>query len=158
MGVSGSGKSTVAIELARRLGVAFREGDDVHPPAKVAKMQAGQPLDDEDRAPWLAALNAWMRAHRDGGVVSCSALRRRYRDRLQEGLVPAPAFVLLDPPRAALEQRMAARSGHFMPVSLLDSQLATLERPETDEQALRLDGDDAVDATAGILLDWLSTE
>ncbi|PXA85541.1 gluconate kinase [Nostoc sp. 3335mG] len=157
MGVSGSGKSTVAIELARRLGVPFCEGDDLHPPANVAKMKAGQPLDDTDRAPWLAAINDWMRAHLGGGMVSCSALRRRYRDRLREGLEPPPAFVLLDPPRAVLEQRMAARRGHFMPASLLDSQLATLERPEGDEHALRLEGDDPSDVMVETALDWLAT-
>lgn len=156
MGVSGSGKSTVAIELARRLGVPFCEGDDLHPPANVAKMKAGHPLDDTDRAPWLAALNAWMRAHRRGGVVSCSALRRLYRDRLREGLEPAPAFVLLDPPRAVLERRMAARRGHFMPASLLDSQLATLERPEADEHALRLEGDEETGAMVDTVLAWLA--
>jgi gluconokinase len=156
MGVSGSGKSTAARALAQRLGVPFCEGDDVHPPANVAKMQAGQPLDDADRAPWLAALNAWMQAHRDGGVVSCSALRRRYRDRLREGLAPPPAFVLLDPSRAVLERRMAARHGHFMPGSLLDSQLATLERPGADEGVLTLSGDGALDATVDTMLDWLA--
>lgn len=156
MGVSGSGKSTVAIELARRLGVPFCEGDDLHPPANVAKMKAGEPLDDADRAPWLAALNDWMHAHREGGVVSCSALRRRYRDRLREGLEPPPAFVLLDPPRAVLERRMAARRDHFMPASLLDSQLATLERPEADEQALRLEGDEETGAMMNTVLAWLA--
>lgn len=157
MGVSGSGKSTVAIELARRLGVPFCEGDDLHPPANVARMQAGQPLDDADRAPWLAALNDWMHVHRDGGVISCSALRRRYRDRLRQGLEPAPALVLLDPPRAVLERRMAARRGHFMPASLLDSQLATLERPTADERALRLEGGDPAGVLVETVLDWLAT-
>ncbi|MBA2934917.1 gluconokinase [Sphingomonas sp. CGMCC 1.13654] len=156
MGVSGSGKSTVAMVLARRLGIPFCEGDDLHPPANVAKMRAGQPLDDTDRAPWLAALNDWMHAHRDGGVVSCSALRRRYRDRLRQGLEPPPAFVLLDPPRAVLERRMAARREHFMPASLLDSQLATLELPEADEHALRLEGDGPAGAMVKTTLDWLA--
>lgn len=156
MGVSGSGKSTVAIALARRLGLPFCEGDDLHPPANVAKMQAGQPLDDADRAPWLAALNDWMQAHRGGGVVSCSALRRRYRDRLREGLEPPPAFVLLDPPRAVLERRAAARPGHFMPASLLDSQLATLEQPDADEHALRLEGDEPAEVMVEKVIDWIA--
>jgi gluconokinase len=156
MGVSGSGKSTVARALAECLGVPFCEGDDVHPPANVAKMKAGQPLDDTDRAPWLAALNAWMYAHRSGGVVSCSALRRRYRDRLRDGLEPPPAFVLLDPPREVLEQRMAARQGHFMPGSLLDSQLATLERPDADENALMFDGNGPTGAMVEKVLDRLA--
>jgi len=97
-----------------------------------------------------------MRAHRGGGVVSCSALRRRYRDRLRQDLEPPPAFVLLDPPRAVLERRMAARRGHFMPASLLDSQLATLERPEADEQALRLEGDEPAGVMVESVLDWLA--
>lgn len=156
MGVSGSGKSTLASALARRLEVPFCEGDDLHPIANVARMQAGNPLDDADRTPWLAAINAWMQAHRDGGVVSCSALRRSYRDRLREGLEPPPAFVLLDPPRAVLERRIATRSGHFMPASLLGSQLATLERPDADEHALLLDGNDATEMWVDRALEWLA--
>ena len=154
-GVSGSGKSTVATLLARSLGLPFCEGDALHPPANVAKMAAGTPLDDRDRAPWLARVHDWMRAHPAGGVVSCSALRRRYRDRLSEGLEPPPAFVLLDPPREVLARRLAARQGHFMPASLLDSQLATLERPAADEPVRRLEGDDPVTVNVDAVIGWL---
>ena len=156
MGVSGSGKSTLAATLAQHLGWPFCEGDDLHPPANVTKMRLGKPLDDSDRAPWLSEINAWMRRHRDGGIVSCSALRRRYRDRLREGLEPSPAFVLVDPPRAVLERRLAARRGHFMPASLLNSQLATLEMPSPDECALRIEGDPTPDAALATTLAWLA--
>jgi gluconokinase len=158
MGVSGSGKSTVAALLADRLGVPFCEGDALHPPANIAKMAAGHPLDDADRAPWLDSVHAWMGEHRDGGVVSCSALKRRYRDRLREGLRPPPAFVLLDPPRAVLERRLAARHGHFMPADLIGSQLDTLERPLADEHALRLEGDEPPSIHVDEVLGWLAQD
>lgn len=127
MGVSGSGKSTVGGLLAERLGVPYAEADDFHPAANVAKMAAGQPLDDTDRAPWLDAIAGWIgeRGAR-GGVVSCSALRHRYRDRLRE----APAevfFVHLDGSPELIADRLAARTGHFMPPELLRSQFDSLE-------------------------------
>lgn len=131
MGVSGSGKSTVGVLLAERLGVPFTEGDELHPAANVAKMRAGTPLTDADRWPWLAAAGARLVAA--GGVLSCSALALRYRDRLRE-LVPGVRFAHLDVPRAELERRLAARRGHFMPASLLDSQLAALEPLRPDER------------------------
>jgi gluconokinase len=155
MGVSGSGKSVVGTLLAYRLGVPFCEGDALHPAANIAKMAAGEPLDDADRAPWLAQVAAWIAAQQEGGVVSCSALKRAYRDRLRRGQAVPPAFVLLDPPHAVLESRMAARPGHFMPLRLLDSQLATLERPTSDEQALRLGAVEAPDAVAQAIVAWL---
>ncbi len=124
MGVSGSGKSTVGGLLAARLGVPFVEGDELHPPANLARMRAGIPLTDAERWPWLAAAGARLAA--TGGVLSCSALALRYRDRLRE-LVPGVRFAHLDVPRAELARRLAARRGHFMPASLLDSQLAALE-------------------------------
>ena len=138
MGVSGSGKSTVGVALAKRLGCAFEEGDDLHPPANIAKMSAGIALDDADRAPWLAAVGRWIAGCGDGwGVVSCSALKRSYRDTLRDAGLASLAFVLLDTDEATLRDRLLHRT-HFMPVSLLDSQLATLERPGADEQALTL--------------------
>lgn len=143
MGVSGSGKSTVGALLAERLGVAFVDGDDLHPPANVAKMAAGMPLDDADRWPWLDAVGARL-AHAPV-VVACSALRRVYRDRLRAA-APDARFVLLDGSRALLAERMRARTvsdpAHFMPPSLLDSQLATFERPGEDERVLVLDVSD----------------
>ena len=140
MGVSGCGKSAVGSLLAGALGVPYVEGDDVHPPENVAKMAAGVPLDDADRAGWLAALRARIataRAQGGGLVVSCSALKRGYRDLLREG-DPALRFAHLDGPREVLERRMQ-RPGHFLPPSLLDSQLRTLQPLQPDEAGIVLD-------------------
>lgn len=141
MGVSGCGKTTIGTALARALGVPFVEGDDFHPRASVERMAAGIPLTDDDRAPWLRALANRMRAARDAGaglVMSCSALKRSYRDVLRTG-DPDVRFIFLDAPRAVIAERLASRAGHYMPASLLDSQLATLEPPELDEGAWRCD-------------------
>jgi len=141
MGVSGCGKSAVGSRLAARLQVDYIEGDALHPAQNVAKMAAGQPLDDDDRAGWLAALRERIaEAHRNGQglVVSCSALKRSYRDLLRQG-DPALRFAHLDGPRAVLESRVSNRPGHFMPASLLDSQLATLQPLQPDEAGLLLD-------------------
>lgn len=140
MGVSGCGKSAVGSLLADALHVLYVEGDDVHSPENVAKMAAGIALDDADRAGWLAALRdriGTARAQGSGLVVSCSALKRAYRDVLREG-DPALRFVHLDGPRAVLEHRLQ-RPGHFMPASLLDSQLATLQPLQPDEDGIVLD-------------------
>jgi carbohydrate kinase (thermoresistant glucokinase family) len=141
MGVSGCGKSSVGIALAQALGVRFVEGDRYHSAANVAKMAAGIALTDEDRAAWLLSLQAEIRAAVAAGVgivVSCSALKRRYRDLLRAG-DPALRFAHLDGSRELIAARMAARQGHYMPLSLLDSQLATLEPLQDDEAGLRLD-------------------
>ncbi|WUR13586.1 gluconokinase [[Empedobacter] haloabium] len=141
MGVSGCGKSSVGIALAQALGVRFVEGDQYHPAANVAKMAAGIPLTDDDRKEWLHSLQAEIRAAAAAGtglVVSCSALKRRYRDLLRAG-DPALRFAHLDGSRELIAARMAARQGHYMPLSLLDSQLATLEPLQDDEAGLRLD-------------------
>jgi gluconokinase len=138
MGVAGAGKTTVGCELARRLGWQFQEGDALHPPANVAKMRAGHPLDDNDRTPWLAAIAARIDAWRsDGicGVVACSALKRAYRDVII-GVRPEVRLIYLCGSRQALAERLAARTGHFMPASLLDSQLATLEPPQPSEHPI----------------------
>ena len=140
MGVSGCGKSAVGSLLASALGVPYVEGDDVHPPENVAKMAAGIALDDADRACWLDALRqriATAHAQGSGLVVSCSALKRSYRDLLRGG-DPALRFAHLDGPRELLERRMQ-RPGHFMPPSLLDSQLRTLQPLEPDEAGIVLD-------------------
>ena len=141
MGVSGCGKSSVGAGLAKALGVDFVEGDLLHPPDNVALMAAGIPLGDADRAGWLASIGQRLgqaQAAGQGLVVSCSALKRRYRDGLRAAC-PGLRFVYLHGPAALLRQRMAARAGHYMPASLLDSQLATLEPPGADESALILD-------------------
>ena len=142
IGVSGSGKSSVGAALAQACGWPFLEGDDLHPPANIAKMRAGIALTDADRQPWLDAIGAWMAARqaaRDGGVVACSALRRRYRDRLRDS-VPALRPVVLETSSDLLARRMRERQ-HFMPPSLLASQLATWEPPDADEHAIRVDAD-----------------
>lgn len=144
MGVSGSGKSTVGAALAERLGVPFEDADDLHPEANVAKMSRGEPLDDHDRHPWLEVVGAWLADHPDGGVMSCSALKRKYRDQLRHH-APAAEFVLLTGDRDVIARRQADRPGHFMPASLLSSQLATLEPLAPDERGVVLDIDQGVD-------------
>ncbi len=138
MGVSGSGKTTVGTELAARLGVDYAEADTFHPQANIDKMSSGHPLNDEDRQPWLEAIAGWIRDHQDsGGVVTSSALKYRYRDVLRSG--GDVWFLHLHGDRALLADRMKTRSGHFMPVSLLDSQLADLEPLQPDEFGLVAD-------------------
>ena len=141
MGVSGCGKSTVGEGLAERLGWRFVEGDSLHPPENIAKMAAGQALDDADRAGWLttlADLLAQSQANGLGLVISCSALKRSYRERLRAG-DPQALFVHLSGSRELIAQRIAQRTHRYMPASLLESQFATLQAPEPDEQALALD-------------------
>jgi len=145
MGVAGSGKSTIGAALAAALGADFVEGDDYHPPANVERMARGIPLTDEDRAGWLRALAGQIRERRDAGrglVLTCSALKRAYRDVLRAA-APDLQLVYLRGPRALIAQRLASRRGHFMPASLLDSQLATLEEPSPDEQAWVCDADES---------------
>jgi len=137
MGVAGSGKSLIGARLARELHVEFVEGDDLHPPENVRRMAAGIPLTDDDRKGWLMAIAARLReAQREGVglVASCSALKRSYRDLLRSGAATVQ-FVYLAGTRALLAERMANRRGHFMPPSLLESQLAILEEPSPDEHA-----------------------
>jgi carbohydrate kinase (thermoresistant glucokinase family) len=148
MGVSGSGKSTVGLQLAQRLGWSFKEGDDLHPAANLAKMQGGEPLTDSDRAPWLAAVAAWIDAWRlEGvrGVITCSALKRSYRRFLTDRR-PRLAFVFLEGKEAVLAARLAKRRGHFMPLSLLASQFATLEPPGADEPVMSVEIDQPIAA------------
>lgn len=141
MGVSGAGKSTVGGRLAAELGWAFLDGDDLHSAASMAKMKAGIPLTDADRAPWLAAIgdgiDRWA-AGGAAGVVACSALKRAYRDQLRAGR-PNIQLVNLDGDRDLLAARLEHRTGHFMPPALLDSQLATLEAPAPEERAIPVD-------------------
>ena len=138
MGVSGSGKSTIGAALSQELGWPYADADVFHPPANVAKMSAGQPLNDDDRKPWLAAIAAHIDAVREKGghaIVSCSALKRVYRDVLV-GSRDDVRLVLLDGNKDLIAARMNARKDHFMPPSLLASQFATLERPASEERAL----------------------
>ena len=146
MGVTSSGKSTVGRALAERLDAAFLEGDSYHPPANVEKMSKGQPLDDADRAPWLDAIADDIARHDRGGhsaVFTCSALKRIYRDRLRGGS-PRLRFVFLDGESGVIADRMARREDHFMPPSLLPSQLATLERPEGEADVIRVENSGSV--------------
>ncbi|WP_067894705.1 gluconokinase [Nocardia vaccinii] len=146
MGVSGSGKTTVGKRLATALGVAYADGDDLHPAANIAKMTAGIPLDDTDRLPWLDAIGNWLSARGGhGAVVSCSALKHEYRDRLRAA-APGLYFVALDVPRAELIRRMNTRTGHFMHARLLDSQLAILQPLTVREYGRTVDGTRDVDA------------
>jgi gluconokinase len=144
MGVSGSGKSTVGAALAQRLRVPFADADDFHPPANIAKMTAGLALDDHDRYPWLEVVGEWLAEHSEGGVMSASALKRRYRDQLRRH-VPGLEFLLLHGSRDVIAKRQASRPGHFMPASLLSSQFATLEPLEPDENGVVIDVDQSVD-------------
>ncbi|MFI9064033.1 gluconokinase [Streptomyces sp. NPDC053429] len=140
MGVAGSGKTSVGRLLADALGLPFAEGDAFHPAANVAKMSGGTPLDDTDRRPWLDAIGEWIAraAGQDGCVVSASALKRVYRDRLRAA-APGVVFVHLTGERSLIEKRLAERTGHFMPAALLDSQLAALEPLQEDEAGAVVD-------------------
>ncbi|OBK95484.1 gluconate kinase [Mycobacterium asiaticum] len=154
MGVSGSGKSTVGAALARRLEVPFEDADRLHPQANIDKMAAGEALTDADRRPWLDRVGAWLAEHRDGGVMCCSALKRAYRDQLR-GHCDRVRFLHLDGTPELIERRMADRTGHFMPPSLLRSQFDTLEPLGADERGVVVDlsaeGRDAA-AVIGVFL------
>jgi gluconokinase len=146
MGVSGSGKSTIGAAIAGRLRVPFEDADDLHPQANIDKMTAGIALDDDDRYPWLEAVGEWLARHEGrGGVMSCSALKRKYRDQLRRHSAEA-TFLHLVGTREVISRRQASRPGHFMPASLLDSQFRTLEPLEPDEAGCAIDVDQPVDA------------
>ncbi|ORA38723.1 gluconokinase [Mycobacterium aquaticum] len=145
MGVSGSGKSTVGAALAQRLRVPFGDADDFHPPANIAKMAAGHPLDDDDRYPWLETIGQWLADHHDGGVMSCSALKRKYRDQLRRHC-PDVQFLHLTGTPEVIGRRQASRPGHFMPAALLNSQFETLEPLDSDEAGITIDVDQNIDA------------
>jgi carbohydrate kinase (thermoresistant glucokinase family) len=144
MGVSGSGKSLIGALLARALGRRFVDGDDLHPAANVAKMSNGEPLDDDDRGPWLDAVAG---VSTDRTVVACSALRRVYRERIRAA-APDAVFVQLSAEPGLIGARVAARAGHFMPPALLASQLATLEPLQPDERGIPI----PVDAAPAVVL------
>jgi len=144
MGVSGSGKSTVGSALAQRLRVPFVDADTLHPPANIAKMSAGEPLNDEDRYPWLEKVGEWLASRCAGGVVSCSALKRKHRVQLRAHC-PRVEFLYLSGSPELINSRVAGRSGHFMPAALLRSQFDTLEPLGADEPGVTVDSGQDVD-------------
>jgi gluconokinase len=150
-GVSGSGKSTVGAALAAHLAVPFLDGDDLHTPANVAKMAAGAPLTDDDREPWLRAVGAWLASCSDGGVIACSALSRAHRDLVRSGCREAWVVQLTGDP-TVIAERQASRPGHFMPTSLMASQLALLEPLAPDEPGVILDVAAPVDRLVALAL------
>lgn len=154
MGVSGCGKSSVGAALSQALGIPYRDGDDLHPAVNVAKMRAGEALTDADRWPWLDRV-AQDLARLAPVIVGCSALRRAYRDRIRAGAGGPVLFVHLAGSREVIAARMAARSGHFMPASLLDSQFATLEPPLGEPGVLRLDASAALPLLQSEATTWL---
>lgn len=154
MGVSGSGKTTIAKILSARLGWPFEEGDSLHPESNIAKMKAGIPLTDADRQPWLAHVAAWINRQRESGqpgIITCSALKRAYRQ-IVIGDRPGVRLVYLRGSRDVLAARLAQRRGHFMPASLLDSQLDTLEEPDPDEDPLTVDIDHPAEQIANEII------
>jgi gluconokinase len=154
MGVSGSGKSTVGAAVAQRLRVQFADADDFHPEANIAKMTAGHALDDDDRYPWLESIGEWLAEHDEkGGVMSCSALKRKYRDQLRRH-EERTQFLLLEGSLEVITRRQASRPGHFMPASLLRSQFDTLEPLAPDENGVVVDVDQSIDA---IVNEYVST-
>lgn len=153
MGVSGSGKSTVGAALAQRLRVPFADADDFHPPANIAKMTAGEPLDDDDRYPWLEAIGGWLAARTSGGVMSCSALKRQYRDQLRRHRDDVE-FLHLAGSAEVIGRRQASRPGHFMPAALLASQFQTLEPLDEDERGVVIDVNQDIDS---IIEDYLES-
>lgn len=155
MGIAGSGKSTVGKAFAARRGLPFLEGDDCHPVANVVKMRAGLPLDDGDRAPWLAAIADWIDARDGDAVASCSALKRSYRDRLRAACDGCLRFVLLDIAADAARRRIAHRPHHFMPATLVDSQMEALEYPVREADVLVIDALRPVDAIVAEISVWL---
>jgi gluconokinase len=154
MGVASCGKTVVGEALAARLGAVFIEGDRLHPKTNVEKMSAGVALTDEDRWPWLGQVGEALRGG-EGRIASCSALKRSYRNHIAANAQRPVAFVFLNGSRTLLEQRIAARKGHFMPPSLLDSQLATLEPPARDERAKAFDIARPVDEIVEKACAWL---
>jgi gluconokinase len=160
MGVSGTGKTTVGEALAARLGLTFIEGDSMHPPANIAKMSAGTPLDDDDRRPWLEELARWIgerEAAAENSVLTCSALKRSYRDLLRAGN-SSVWFAHVAVPQDVLVERLRARKGHYMPPSLLTSQLTTLQPLQPDEPGITVPGTGEPDEVVDEILEALRHE
>lgn len=155
MGVSGSGKTSVGIAIAEVLNLPFLEGDTLHPASNVEKMAAGIPLSDDDRWPWLDRIGAELAEAKNGLVVSCSALKINYRKRLREKASGPLGFIFLDGSADVLRSHMSKRTGHFMPVSMLDSQLATLEDPTGEPLVFRQDVTDSINEIVHASVSWL---
>ena len=158
MGVSGSGKSTLASALAQTLALAFIEGDDLHPTANIAKMQAGEPLDDADRWPWLQAVSEQILLPSAGAVASCSALKKSYRDFLRAQTGQPLYFICLTCDPDMIAARLQARRGHFMPASLLATQLASFENPHGEPATLMLSCDQPVNVMIATCKTWLEDQ
>ena len=156
MGVAGCGKSTVGAAAAKQLNASYVDGDDLHPAANIEKMSRGEPLNDEDRKPWLIAIGTTIRDANAPLLIGCSALKRTYRDLIRETAGKSLSFLHLHGTRDVLIERMKNRPGHFMPVSLLDSQLDTLELPDPDENAIQIDIDQPFDAVVSQSVSVLS--
>ncbi|GAA4167841.1 gluconokinase [Shinella granuli] len=146
MGVAGCGKSAVGAALAGRIGANYLDGDDLHPPANIEKMSRGEPLTDEDRWPWLTLVGRTLAQPGGTLIIGCSALKRRYRDHIAREARGPVTFVHLSGTKELIAARMAARAGHFMPTSLIDSQFAALEPPAQDENAMTVDIDDTLES------------
>jgi gluconokinase len=158
MGVAGCGKSSLGQRCAQALGVPLLEGDDFHSAQSVEKMRSGVPLDDADRQCWLDELALQLQAHRPSGcVLTCSALRQRYRDRLRQA-VPDLRFVFLNLTQAQARERVAARPSHVFPVSLVASQFEALEDPSSEPRVLRLDATDPIDVLEAAVVHWVQTD
>jgi carbohydrate kinase (thermoresistant glucokinase family) len=159
MGVSGVGKSTLAAGLAKALALPFKEGDTLHPPENVAKMKAGRALSDDDRAPWLARIKEWVDtqlAHGQSGIITCSALKRAYRDQIGAQRTNV-IYVHIAGGEDLIRQRIGGRKGHFMPASLLASQFAALEPPAADEHAITVSAADTPHAQVQAIVAALNT-
>lgn len=154
MGVAGCGKSSLGQRCADVLGVPLLEGDDFHSPLNINKMRSGTPLDDSDREVWLDTLAAQMQAHAEGVVLTCSALRQRYRERLRAA-VPGLRFAFLDLTQEQARERVGSRPAHLFPVSLVASQFATLENPTNEPGVLRLDATEPLDALVAQVVGWV---
>jgi gluconokinase len=152
MGVSGCGKSSVGAALGEKLGVPYIDGDDLHPASNIAKMSKGLPLNDDDRWPWLAKVGETLAASTGCAIIGCSALKRIYRDKIRDAVAEPVLFIHLAGSREVIGARMGKRAGHFMPGSLLDSQFATLEPPQSDELALTVNIDQSLEGIISAIL------
>lgn len=155
MGVAGCGKSAVGAALASRIGAAYVDGDDLHPQANIDKMRRGEPLTDNDRWPWLTLVGRKLGMAESGLILGCSALKRAYRDHIRAEAGTPVLFVHLSGSRDLIARRMGARTGHFMPTSLIDSQFAALEPPSAEEGAITVDIDASLEAIVTAIAEQL---